>query len=107
MVLLISLIALAAIRGSGLQELMAGNMRDRNLAFQAAEAALRDAEARLEPSPPSFDGSVVGFMEALNGSTSSGYWDNYGWTNQSVQTSLSLDGVSQAPRYVVEKVIHT
>lgn len=108
MVLLISLIALAAIRGSGLQELMAGNMRDRNLAFQAAEAGLRDAEARLEQLPfPSFNGNDIGFVEALDGSTNSGYWDNYGWTNQSVQTSLSLDGVSQAPRYVVEEVIHT
>lgn len=109
MVLLISLIALAAIRGSGLQELMAGNVRDRNLAFQAAEAGLREAEERFAPgaSHPAFDGSDVGFMEALNGSTNSGYWDNYSWTSQSVQTSLSLDGVSQAPRYVVEKVIHT
>lgn len=109
MVLLISLIALAAIRGSGLQELMAGNVRDRNLAFQAAEAGLREAEARFAPGAtrPQFDGSDIGFVEALDGSTNSSYWDNYGWTNQSVQTSLSLDGVSQAPRYVVEEVIHT
>lgn len=108
MVLLISLVALAAIRGSGLQELMAGNVRDRNLAFQAAEAGLREAEARLNQSGlPSFNGSEVGFVEALDGSTNSGYWDTYNWASQSVQTSLSLDGVSQAPRYVVEKVIHT
>ena len=44
MVLLLAIIALGAIRGSGLQETMAGNMRERNVAFQAAESALRDCE---------------------------------------------------------------
>lgn len=44
MVLLMSIVAVSAIRGSNMQELMAGNMRDRNLAFQAAEAALRTGE---------------------------------------------------------------
>lgn len=108
MVLLISLVALAAIRGSGLQELMAGNVRDRNLAFQAAEAGLRDAEARLEqPSSLVFGDSEAGLVTALDGSTNSGYWYNYSWTSQSVQTSLSLNGVSQAPRYVIEEVLHT
>jgi type IV pilus assembly protein PilX len=44
MVLLISVIALAAIRGSGLQEAMVGNMRGRNIAFQASESAVTDGE---------------------------------------------------------------
>jgi len=46
MVLLITVIALAAIRGSGLQESMVGNMRERNVAFQSAESALRECEER-------------------------------------------------------------
>ncbi len=109
MVLLISLIALAAIRGSGLQELMAGNVRDRNLAFQAAEAGLREAEGRFAAgnSMPLFDGSEVGLVEALVGSTNSGFWDAYSWATQSVQSSLTLEGVSQAPRYVIEEVAYT
>jgi type IV pilus assembly protein PilX len=44
MVLLISIIGISAIRGSNLQEAMAGNMRERNLAFQASESALRVGE---------------------------------------------------------------
>ncbi|MEQ1557357.1 MAG: PilX N-terminal domain-containing pilus assembly protein [Methyloglobulus sp.] len=44
MLLLLTIIGLTGVQTSGLEEKMAGNMRDRNLAFQAAEAALRDAE---------------------------------------------------------------
>ena len=44
MVLLIAIVGMAAIRGTGLQEAMSGNMRDRNIAFQAAESALRSGE---------------------------------------------------------------
>jgi len=64
MVLLLSIIALAAIRGSGLQESMAGNMREKNVAFQAAESALRECEERdlgparaTFPPPTCLDGS--------------------------------------------------
>jgi type IV pilus assembly protein PilX len=48
MLLLLTLIGLSAMQSTGLEERMAGNMRDRNLAFQAAEAGLRDAEQYLE-----------------------------------------------------------
>lgn len=52
MILMLSIIGIAAIRGSGMQELMAGNMRDRNLAFQAAEAGLRAGEKILTTTAP-------------------------------------------------------
>jgi type IV pilus assembly protein PilX len=47
MLLLLTLIALSGSQSTSLEEKMAGNMRDRNLAFQAAEAALRDAESDI------------------------------------------------------------
>lgn len=46
--LLLSLIGTTAMRSSTMQEKISGNMRDQDLAFQAAEAALRDAEAYIE-----------------------------------------------------------
>ena len=58
MVLLITIVSLSAIRGTGLQESMAGNMRDRNLAFQAAESALRQGESVImQAALPIFDGT--------------------------------------------------
>ena len=108
MVLLISLVALAAIRGSGLQELMAGNVRDRNLAFQAAEAGLREAEARFAPGAthPQFNGSQTGLMQAITGSMATGFWDDYDWS-ESIEADVDLSGVSRAPRYVIEEVTYT
>lgn len=48
--LLLTLIGITATQVTGLEEKMAGNFRDRNLAFQAAETALRAGEAEIEKS---------------------------------------------------------
>ncbi|HEX5841760.1 MAG TPA: PilX N-terminal domain-containing pilus assembly protein [Pseudomonas sp.] len=47
MLLLLTMIGLASISGSTLQERMVGGTRDYNTAFQAAEAALRVGEAHV------------------------------------------------------------
>jgi len=47
MLLLLTLLALGSMRGTTLQERMAGNLRDESQAFQAAEMAQRAAEAAL------------------------------------------------------------
>lgn len=47
LLLLLTLISMSAMRMSGLEEKMAGNDRDRNLAFQAAESALRAGETKI------------------------------------------------------------
>lgn len=49
--LLLTLIGITAARVSGLEEKMAGNLRDRNLAFQAAETALRTGETKTSSLP--------------------------------------------------------
>lgn len=50
MLLVMTMIGVSAMQTNLLEEKMAGNYRDRDLAFQAAEAALRDAEADIETS---------------------------------------------------------
>ena len=45
--LVLTLMGVAAMQGTTMQERMAGNSQDRNVAFQAAEAALRDAEGYI------------------------------------------------------------
>ena len=49
LLIVMTLIGVTAMQTTALEERMAGNMRDQNLAFQAAEAGLRDAEALLDP----------------------------------------------------------
>lgn len=56
MLLIITVLALNSMRGSILQEQMTANQYDYQLAFQAAEAALRHGEQlrRAEPPPAGF-----------------------------------------------------
>ncbi|WP_428819017.1 pilus assembly PilX family protein [Microbulbifer sp. MCCC 1A16149] len=108
MVLLMTVVGMAAIRGSGMQELMAGNMRDRNLAFQSAEAALREGEEVLTGATiPAFDNTVTGYYAAIDGSTSTGYWDAYNWDAGSVRTDIGVKKVASQPQFVIEEVIST
>lgn len=110
MVLLMTIVGLAAIRGSSLQEMMASNLRDRNLAFQAAEAGLRVGESRVllfgEPLP-AFNGSA-GLHADLNQPTKTPVtqWSATNWASNSnsVLTAMSLSVASQ-PRYAIEELV--
>jgi len=44
LLVVLTLIGISSMQGTMLEEKMAGNVRDRNLAFQASESAIRDAE---------------------------------------------------------------
>jgi type IV pilus assembly protein PilX len=54
LLLIMTLLGLAILRGTMLEERMAGNMFERSLAFQAAESALREGEliAATAPTAP-------------------------------------------------------
>jgi len=109
MVLLISIIALAAIKGSGLQEAMLGNARDRNVAFQAAEAGLSLAESIIDQdrvsTPPACPTSGVCVLDLDRSPANSViYFDDAKWTAQGVTTStMSLSTKSQ-PIYIIEEL---
>lgn len=109
MVLLLTIIGLASIRGSDLQERMAGNVRDRNIAFQSAEAGLRAGEVILT-------GAVLPEFNGANGlwpdlqkpgapRTPPRLWSDADWNANSVAAGYGLENVSAQPRYVVERVI--
>ena len=51
LLLVVTLLGLAVLRGTLLEERMTANMLDRSLSFQAAESALREAEALAATSP--------------------------------------------------------
>ena len=94
-----------------LQERMAGHTRDRDLALQAAEAALRDAEDRL--ADPAFRALATVFDPA-NGNDDS-FWQTCFDTNvgpcasASVHTPTNLlpttgpGAVAEQPEFVVER----
>lgn len=51
LLLIMTLLGLAILRGTMLEERMAGNMFERSLAFQSAESALREAELIASAAP--------------------------------------------------------
>lgn len=53
---MLTLLGVTAMTGSTMEERMAGNARDTSVAFQAAEAALRDARRDLGEYPLAFGG---------------------------------------------------
>jgi type IV pilus assembly protein PilX len=55
LLLALTMIGVTSTSVTGQQEKMSGNNKDKNLAFQAAEAALRAAEITLSPVPPTFN----------------------------------------------------
>ncbi|MET0549016.1 MAG: PilX N-terminal domain-containing pilus assembly protein [Xanthomonas sp.] len=59
LLLVMTLLGLAVLRGTLLQERMSSNMYDRSLGFQAAESALRDAEKVIQNAAAG--GNTVGF----------------------------------------------
>jgi type IV pilus assembly protein PilX len=113
LLLILTVIGLASIRGSDLQERMAGNMRDRNVAFQSAEAALREGESVLNAALlPVFTGEEPGYWPDLNKQPAMEprpiNWTEEEWESNSVELPEdTIARVVKQPRYAVEKVIVT
>ncbi|ADJ28938.1 pilus assembly PilX family protein [Nitrosococcus watsonii] len=113
MLLALTLIGVTAIKTTTLEEKMAGNMRDQNLAFQAAEAALRAGEGWLgqqtdEPDPQPLGScaippcDLVWQLNVLNGGDLSdiNWWTTTG--DARVYGNAALAKVKTAPKHLVE-----
>lgn len=127
MLLLLTLIGTTAMQTTSLEEKMAGNMRDRSIAFQAAESALRDAERDVSNSVAGFARNISGitnFVSDCGASTTSNPIDDglcyisggYGtpiWTTTNMTAapsvaygaftgSAGIPNLSAQPRYIIE-----
>lgn len=113
MLLLLTLIGTSSMQTTSLEEKMAGNIRDRNLAFQAAESALNTAEASLN-SPavlPVFTVAGAGGFYLDNdpanpNPTASAILTDAFWTTNSVATSSvsTLGNGITTPVYIIQKL---
>ena len=103
--LVMTLLGLASIGTSRLEERMAGNARDANLSFQAAEAALVNAEQALLTGVLIFDGNTPGLYPNVTNDQQR-YQDNgWDWANDAIEyDGTSINGLQQQPRYYIEFV---
>ncbi len=102
MLLVVTLIAVSGMQGTVMEEKMAGNTRDRNLAFQVAESAVREAEIFIEGivSLGGFDGGSGLFSRT----DSEPYYDATSTWSTTSQHVVAGDkyGAYQAPQYFVK-----
>ena len=111
LLLLLTLIGTTGMQMTSLEEKMASNMRDRNLAFQAAESALVAGETWLETAiiPVAFcnkaNGRYLPLDKDCNGATAETVpvWESISWDNtDSVTYAGELSNLSADPRYIIE-----
>lgn len=100
----LTLIVLASMRGSILEEKMAGNLRSQNLAFQAAEAGLRAGQQALNsPVDPATGPGYFDIGIVPTGVASTDDWKTtFVWTT-AADPGLVYPGI-ESVRYVIEKL---
>lgn len=121
MMVALAMLALGSMNSSIIQERMVGNGRDRQVALQAAEAAVRDAEIDIEVNLDAAVGFVVGCANGLcmspsdssDNPLSAPLWQTINWDTTRAYGSrtgapalLGPDNVALAaqPRYFVENL---
>jgi type IV pilus assembly protein PilX len=105
---LLILVGTSAMMGTNLEERMAGNTRNRDLAFQAAEAALKHAESTLTSWRAAvFDGTDGLLPYDATRTNDREYWGNtYNWTSsyRTLPDAQKLNQVAAQPKYVVQRM---
>lgn len=105
MLLLLSLIAVAGMQSTILQGRMSTNLQDRNLAFQAAEAALREGERYVRVNPTLQFSNQNGLYMVNNSGMPDWRVDvNDGDANDYRVSDAELPRVAQKPRYYIEEI---
>jgi type IV pilus assembly protein PilX len=110
MLLLLTIIGVAGVQSTSLEERMAGNSKDRNLAFQAAESALSLAEASLDVAGglPTFSTAGTGgfYAQASTIPSHTAILTDSFWTSQPVATSpvTGLGNAIAAPLYIIQEL---
>jgi type IV pilus assembly protein PilX len=101
-----------AIRTATIEEKLSGNERDQQIAFEAAEAALRDGERYARTALSAGSGFTPGCTNGLCllSATATAQWDAIDWNGAIPRDYGSLTGagtypdgsVSRTPRFIVE-----
>lgn len=105
--LLLTILGVTTMNTTVLQERMAGNLRDRNLAFQAAESALLAGENRVG-SAITINAVVAAASITNDGlhkpsTTTTPVWEQATlWNGTDVFAFTGLGIVAQQPKYIIE-----
>jgi type IV pilus assembly protein PilX len=107
--LILTIVCGASMQSATLQERMAGNAKDVNVAFQSAEAALRAAEQQLDGiTVGPFNGSNGLYLSCADPSDSRTSCDKPDWSQSTSQGWMVLNNavpnVNRQPEYIIEEL---
>jgi type IV pilus assembly protein PilX len=110
--IVLTVIAVGNMETTILEERMAGNLQDYNVAFQASEAALAAAETWLEdqiklPATSTNGSTMVWSNAGLEPDTDSEPWWNERpatWWTANGRNAAGMPGVAAQPQYVIEEL---
>ncbi|MGH1373244.1 MAG: pilus assembly PilX family protein [Cellvibrionaceae bacterium] len=98
--LVLTIIGVQSMSTSVLEERMAGNYRDKKMAFEAAESALKAAEAflSLQTAPPVANSTATNGVYSFGSANvrSYSFW-------QAIAHQNSMTGLAEGPKYVIEE----
>ena len=114
LLVLMTLLALVSLRGTLLQERMSSSQYDRSLAFQATEAALRQAEADASAAT-AIPGAGCDVTPPLSGlcatpiATDTPRWllDDASWNAIAKPADDAAPGMAVQPSYIIEYMDNT
>ena len=108
LLLIMTLLGLASMRVGLLQEKMSGSQFDRSLSFQAVEAAVREAEARIETTLTTTFPTSGSCAAGLCPTPIAGATDRWtlaappAGTWAAATTNITQNGLTVAPDYMIE-----
>lgn len=107
--LIITMVSLSGVQTTAMEERMASNVRQRNLAFQSSEAGLREAEQFINALVSTGAFGVTPGLLAENDAEPD-YFSAATWTDaNSIQVTSgaigTLHGVGEYPRYIIKYVV--
>lgn len=102
--LILTLLGVTAMQMMALEEKMTGNFAQKDIAFQRAEAGVRDAEDFLRGDLPVFDNTGGLYAAPVEGRWEGLAWDNTDSLLYSRPDELNAD---KNPRYYIEQIIAT
>lgn len=107
--LILTVISVASMQSATLQERMAGNTKDVNVAFQAAEAGLREAETVLsQVSVGPFNGSKGLYLSCPDPDDHRKACSKPDWADKASKgwfvLADNIDNVARQPEYIIEEM---
>ena len=99
--LVLTILGLSATQGTRMEIAMAGNMRDSDISFQAAEAGLSSAEEFIEATASKIEFNDNAGLISEN-SADPDYYDDASWNSVKEASAVSLPLSSAKPLFIVK-----